>query len=227
MTLEISAPTFEGPLGLLLELAEKGQVELTSISVSVITADYLARVNAMTSLEPEELSDFLRLGSRLLYIKSLALLPREAAEQSVQLERLSLELAEYRRYQQAARKLSGMLGNSTWQRDNVTKLPAGELPLPSLRLNVLQEAFTRALKRAEPIAEHHVINQLSQAAVMAQLKKRLEAGSFELQTALSIAADRFEIIVTFLALLELLKSGQATVNQHAQYGPITIEAAHA
>jgi len=224
----VSAPAFEGPLGLLLELAEKGKVELTAISVSDITADYLARVNAMADLQPEELSDFLRLGSRLLYIKSLALLPRESKHQGEELEQLTLELAEYRRYQQAARKLSGMLGNSTWERNAVVKLPNGDMPLPKLELNVLQEAFTRALKRAEPLRGSGTIEHgISQESVMKNLKARLKSGSFELTAILDAATDRFAIILTFMALLEMLKSGEATVVQASQFGPIKIEAAHA
>ena len=224
----VSAPSFEGPLGLLLELAEKGKVELTAISVSKITADYLARVSAMANLEPEELSDFLRLGSRLLYIKSLALLPREAGRQGEELERLTLELAEYRRYQQAARKLSGMLKSSTWPREAVSKLSSEDLPLPPLKLDVLQEAFTCALKRAEPLTGSSPLEQgESQASIIKSLKKRLKAGPFELQTVLDAATDRFAIIITFLALLELLKSGAATVAQDGQFSPIMIEAAHA
>ncbi len=223
----VSAPSFEGPLGLLLELAEKGKVELSAVSVSVITADYLAHVNAMTNLQPEDLSDFLRLGSRLLYIKSLSLLPRESNHQAEELDRLTLELAEYRRYQQAARILSSMLGNPTWQRSAVSKLPTEELPLPRLKLEALQDAFTRALKRAEPLAGSGIIEQgISQKSVMTDLKQRLKAGSFELHTVLDAATDRFAIILIFMALLELLKSGEATVVQDGQFSAIMIEAAH-
>jgi segregation and condensation protein A len=223
----VLVPTFEGPLGLLLELAEKGKVELTTISVSDITAKYLAHVNTMSDLEPEELSDFLRLGSRLLYIKSLALLPREAGREGEELQRLSLELAEYRRYQQAARKLSSMLSNSTWQRTAVAKLAAEDLPLPNLKLEVLQEAFTRALKRAEPLMGSNPIDQgVSQESVINSLRRRLKSGSFELQVILDAAPDRFAIIITFLALLELLKTGAATVTQDGQFSPIMIAAPH-
>lgn len=229
MTFSVSAPAFEGPLGLLLDLAEKGKVELTAISVSSITADYLKRVSVMGDLEPEELSDFLRLGSRLLYIKSLALLPRGAAEeQAEELQRLTLELAEYRRYQQAARTLSGRLGAQTWPRNAVTKLPTEELPLPDLSLTVLQEAFSRALKRAVPLSGDSTLDQeMTQDEVMEQLKHRLESGGFALSLVLDTIGNRYEIILTFMALLELLKSGEAIVTQAGQFGPITIEVAHA
>ncbi len=229
MTFSVSAPAFEGPLGLLLDLAEKGKIELTAISVSSITADYLERVSVMSDLEPDELSDFLRLGSRLLYIKSLALLPREAAdEQAEELQRLTLELAEYRRYQQAARTLSGRLGAQTWNRSAVTKLPTEELPMPDLSLTILQEAFSRALKRAVPLAGGSTLDQeLTQDEVMGRLKQRIETGGFALSEVLDAIIDRYEIILTFMALLELLKSGEAIVAQTGQFGPIMIEAAHA
>jgi segregation and condensation protein A len=64
---------FEGPLGLLLELVEKGNMEVTAISVATITTQYLDRLGRLQDQSPEHLSEFLQLGARLLYIKSLAL----------------------------------------------------------------------------------------------------------------------------------------------------------
>src|SRR6266576_329653 len=107
MTHTVAVGEFEGPLGVLLELVERNRLEVTAISVSQITEDYLDRIKQLGDRPPEELADFLQLGARLLYIKSLALLPADsAAEQGEELTQLSLELEEYRRIQLAARELA-------------------------------------------------------------------------------------------------------------------------
>ena len=222
----VMAPTFEGPLGLLLELAEKGKVELTAISVSDITAGYLARVRAMSGLEPEELSDFLGLGSRLLYIKSLSLLPAsDTLEQRQELSRLNNELQEYRRYQAVARTLSARLGEPIWHRPTIERLGTGDLPMPNINLAVLREAFGRALRKATPaITLGTIEDTASQEDVIAGLRSRLSNGPITLSDMLADSHDRYEIIMLFLAVLELLKGGQAIVTQDSQFASITIKA---
>ena len=75
MTPTVTVPNFEGPLGLLLELVEHGELEVTAIAVGTITRQYLDRLSGMSELGRQDLAQFLELGARLVYIKSLALLP--------------------------------------------------------------------------------------------------------------------------------------------------------
>ena len=217
---------FEGPLGLLLELVERGRLEVTAISVSHVTNGYLERVKALEST-PEELSDFLQLGCRLLYIKSLALLPRENdGEQLEELTRLNDELAEYQRYRQAARELGRRASNRSWHRDVVTKLPAQDLPLPNLSLESLGAVFQQAMRRVEPAKPVGVIRrQVSQAQMEQRIKTLLADGPVALHEELERATDRLEVIVLFTALLELIKNGVARVVQNGQFEPIMIETA--
>jgi segregation and condensation protein A len=219
---------FEGPLALLLDLVQKGKLEVSRVSVGQITSEYLARVREIKAVTAEELSEFLQLGARLLYIKSLALLPPENPDEQVrELEQLSHELDEYRRFQQAAAQLAERAARPTWPRPAAPRLPSHELPLPELSLAQLAEAFTRALKLApvEPpprlIAPH-----LSLETVAARLRKRLPEG-FELGQIIDNCRDRLEIVVTFLALLDLIREGVAQVTQAGQFDPIRVEAARA
>ncbi len=224
----VTTSEFEGPLALLLELVEHGRLEVTAISIATITAEYLQRIQTLEDQQPENLSEFLQLGARLLYVKSLALLPRESAEEQVEeLRQLNLELEEYRRYQQAARTLAKLSAQSSWQRSEVSRLKPSELPLPDLSLTELAEAFERALRRTEPAPSPGILRpHISQEAVMETLRKRLTRGSVELHTLLDSARNRLEVIVTFLAVLELVKSADLRVIQANQFSPIILEPAH-
>ncbi|HSX02448.1 MAG TPA: ScpA family protein [Candidatus Saccharimonadia bacterium] len=228
MSLAVSVGEFEGPLGILLELVERNQMPVTEISVAAITAQYLERIRSLEQQGAEQLSEFLQLGARLLYIKSLALLPRESAqEQADELQQLNLELEEYQRYQQAARQLGRLSAGASWTRPTVTRLEPHELPLPQLTLPQLAEAFARALRQAEPQPKRQLLaTPVSQAAIMARLRRRLAEGPFELQSLLDATRHRLEIIVTFLAMLELTRAGELQVTQGGQFAPIMVEPAH-
>jgi segregation and condensation protein A len=227
MAHKVVVEEFEGPLGLLLELVERGQLEVTAIAVAEVTSQYLERTSQMSHLTPDELGEFLQLGSRLVYIKSLALLPRsDGPEQLEELQQLNLELAEYRRYQRAARELAKRSGQRTWHRPAISKLSLAELPLPELDIASLAQVFAEALRRAQPARPTATLKRhLSQAEVVARLTSLLGRGSVLLEEALSEATDRLEIIVLFTAVLELIRTGVIRVVQPAQFEPIRMELA--
>ena len=229
MTHNIAVGEFEGPLGLLLDLVERGRLEVTAISVAEITENYLKRVRELETASPESLSEFLQLGARLLYIKSLALLPQPSGdEQTEELRQLNLELEEYSRMQAAARELSRRQSARTWHRTATVTLPPSELPLPELNLAQLAEVFTRTLKHLEPPRPVGVIQRhISLESVSRQIRRRLQQGSFQLQELLDACHNRLEVIVTFLALLELIRAGGAMVTQANQFEPINVEPAGA
>ncbi len=216
---------FEGPFGLLLELVERGRLEVSAISVATITSKYLERTHELGDLGAQELGEFLELGCRLLYIKSMALLPRmNEIEQEDELRQLNDELIEYRRFQQASRELARHSGRRTWQRPVTEKLEPSELPMPQLDLSVLATAFELALKRREPARPTATLKRhLSQAQLEERLRRRLREGSIELHLELDRCQDRLEIIVLFTALLELIRTGEVHVSQANQFAPITIE----
>ena len=225
MSVTVAISSFEGPLGLLLEHVERGKMEVTAISVADITQNYLNRIKDLTSNDPDELSEFLQLGCRLIHIKSLALLPKtDHDNQPDELKQLNIELEEYRSYQVAAASLARNAHHRTWQRQSTTLLDPGDVPVPTVDLAKLQEAFSRALQRAEPMGTRGTItSHLTQAEVSAQVVARLKSGSYELDTLLSEAKDRLTIIVTFLAILELIKLRRIRVVQPVQFEPIMVE----
>lgn len=228
MSHTVAVGEFEGPLGVLLELIERNQLEVSQVSVGSITSDYLKKVRGLVGVSAEDLSEFLQLGARLLYIKSLSLLPQaDTDEQTRELEQLSLELAEYRQFQAAAKLLAQRSSSRTWQRPPAPRLMPQDLPLPTLGLEQLAQAFTRALKFAPVAAPSTIIKpHLSIETVTEKLRQLLPTG-FELHTVVERCRDRLEIVVTFLAILELVRSGVARVSQSGQFDPILVEAANA
>ena len=228
MSHTVAVGEFEGPLGVLLELVERNQLEVTEISVGRITAAYLDQIRQLHQASTEDLSEFIQLGARLLYIKSLALLPQAPTdEQAGELRKLQLELEEYRHFQQAARTLAARSANHTWSRPVSPQLSTSELPFPQIKLDQLADAFTRALKLAPPAIPTAIIRRhLSLDTVLTKLRTLLPEG-FELHTIIEQCHDRLEIVVTFLAILELMRNGDAHVTQKGQFDPIRVEAARA
>lgn len=222
----VAVGEFEGPLGILLELVEHGRLEVTSISVSAVTKGYLERIRSMEQRSPEDLSDFLALGSRLLHIKSLALLPGTAAdEQASELHQLNLELSEYHRFQTAAQNLVANPHRRSWSRPPQPKRATTSPGLPEIGLDQLAAAFQNALRYSPANRPTGIIRQhLSLDSVLERLHAKLRMGRFELQSLLDQCRDRLELIVTFTALLELVRSGSARAAQTSQFEPITIEA---
>lgn len=229
MTHTVAVREFEGPLGLLLELVERNQLAVTEISVAAITAQYLEHIRTLTSQDPVHLSEFLQLGARLLYIKSLALLPREsAAEQTEELRQLNLELEEYKRYQAAAKALARLESHPSWVRPVVSRLQPHEVPLPEINLQQLAEAFQRTLRTKEPARPQGIIRHtLTQDEATRHIRRRLAQGSFALQGLLDELKDRLEVIVTFLAILELMRTRELRVVQEGQFSHMMVEANHA
>ncbi len=222
---------FEGPLALLLELVERQQLEVTDISIATITTDYLAHIRKLTGTDPDpdNLSEFLQLGARLVYIKSLALLPREpTTEQAEELRQLQLELAAYRQYQQAARELVQRSTGSSWPRPVVSRLAPHQQALPDISLEQLAAAFNRALRQVEPARPSGLIRQtVSQAAIAQRLRRHLRRGPVELQQIIDEARNRLEVVVTFLTVLEFIKQDELRVTQDGQFAPVIMEPTHA
>ncbi len=226
MSHTVAVGEFEGPLGLLLDLIERKQLEVSQISVGTITSEYLAKVRGLVGVSAEDLSEFLQLGARLLYIKSLSLLPQiDSDEQTRELEQLSLELAEYRQIQAAAKLLAQRSDTQAWQRPAAARLKPSDLPLPQVGLEQLAEAFTRALKFAPVAAPDAVITTHLSIETVTQNLRRLLPSGFELHKVIERCRDRLEIVVTFLAILELVRDGAARITQSGQFEPILVEAA--
>lgn len=224
---------FEGPLDLLLRLIEREELDITTIALAQVADAYLAHVRGLVDPNPGALSAFLLMASRLLLIKSRALLPRQPPAspdgQPDEAEQLVRQLQEYQRFKQAATLLR------SWDdqgRRSYTRLapPIISLPAPD-RLDVsLAELITAVQRRMQlmlPLDEPQVTlpaqKLLTVADVAEQIRERLQHQQWiGFEDLLGVTIQRVEVIVTLWAVLEMLKRRAITVEQVELFGPIMI-----
>lgn len=223
MGYQVELLNFEGPLDLLLQLIERSKLDVTEIALATVTEQYLLYVDSITDIQPSELNGFIEVAAKLLHIKSQALLPSfDAPEIEDNSDDLNRQLAEYRKYQTAAKLLGQRLdeGIRSWERPVVSAPSYG---MPSVSLEQLRQAFQLAIKRmpAEPTAIASPKVNLGEMMDRVRLacKERL---SFTLNTLTSQAHNRMELVVLFLALLELLRLKEIRVVQAQAFGDIML-----
>ncbi len=233
----VSLPIFDGPIALLLHLIEREELNITEVSLVAITDQYLRAIEAMQEIEPEALADFLVVAARLLYIKSRDLLPHpegEEEEEERQSEALIQQLLDYRRFRAAAGelRLRASLGLRTSAR--LTPPQIDRRPdLSALTIEKLTDAAQRALSnfpsdpdlpsvRAYPITVAEKIGSIRERIRGRAGENGKAGGSLTFSALLSRSRSRQEIIVTFLAVLELIKQREIAAEQEETFGEILL-----
>lgn len=232
MAYEVRSTTFEGPLDLLLQLVESQKLEITKVSLMEVTAPFLKHVEEHRGkMAPEELADFLVVAAKLVYLKSKALLP---SLQDAELEEgpdLEEQLRLYKVFVEAAKQLDAMWrsGHASYGRtkrpvalDQVTFVaPIG------VTADVLKDLYQRVVRRLEPlhqlpkVALERVISLEDKIQDLGARIKRAFRVSFH--GVLAEAQDRAEMIVSFLALLELIKQRDVHVEQSEMFSDIHLQ----
>lgn len=228
MDYRVRLPIFEGPLDLLLQLVEREELDITQVSLARVTGDYLQAVQTMPERQPEELAAFLSVASRLLLIKSRLLLPAVAPDEEEDPgEELVRQLQEYRRYRQVAEALGEM--DRRGGRAFVRVAPLPELPSRADLGEVALEDLARLVQqiladlRPEPQAPQARAHTVTIQDLMARLEELLAEGRpVPFRRFLKGCRSRVEVVVAFLALLELLRRRRAAVTQEELFGEIII-----
>jgi segregation and condensation protein A len=234
MNYEVKLDIFEGPLDLLLHLIEKNEVSIGDIPVAEITKQYLNTIETMKSLNLEVAGEYLLMASYLTHIKSQMLLPLPEMDKGECLEggedpraELVAHLLEYRKYKAVASSLGVMplLGRDVFNRESVD--PVSNTQMPSTLLLDAQELFKvmrDIIERQQPemlleIKSEPVSLKDKIQDILVRLQKHpwLSFGSL-----FSDDFSRSNVVVTFLALLELVKSGAARIYQETPFGSIVI-----
>ena len=235
MSTNFQLEIFEGPLDLLLHLIKKNEVNITDIPIATITEQYLATLELMQTLNLDMAGEFLVMAATLIHIKSRTLLPEsdietdEEEEGGDPREELMKRLLEYQRFKEAA----GELG----QRDVLTRdvfvraTAPTEKPAPAafreLSVFELLTALRRVLERLPKDEFHEVtLEKITVREKMTLVLERLRVdGQVMFESLFSDAGTRMAVIVTFLAMLELVKIRAIRIFQDRLDGPIIIEAA--
>lgn len=239
---QLDLPVFSGPLDLLLHLIERQELDITAVSLTQVTAQYLAQVERMRSTHQAELMehliDFLVIGARLALIKSRALLPQTPVlfsgeeQEEDPTEALLRQLQTYKRFKAAAAWLLRREEAGLRTHLRVAPPPRLEkrLDLSGISPETLFLAVREVLARVESLEESVSLVQPRQITIEAQIKKlqnRLrEKRPFLFNDILTKNVSRVEIAVTLLAILELIKRQEATAVQTALFGPIEIHPAN-
>ena len=232
----IDVPAFSGPLDLLLHLIEREELDITAISLARVTEQYLDQVNRLKQDKIEHLVDFLVVGAQLLVIKSRALLPQTPLvppeeEEEDPAEALMRQLHLYRQFKSAAAWLHSReeQGLRTYLRVAPPPKVEGKLDLSGVTVDTLIQALRQVLERAQKMEGSVEVVQPRHVTIDDQIKllrstlHTQEAVAF--QELLSEDADRIEVAVTLLAILELIKRLEVTAHQKFLFGPIELRAA--
>jgi segregation and condensation protein A len=227
----IQLPVYEGPLDLLLELIEQAELDITKVALAQVTDQYLAYLKKIPEHQLDDLVSFLLIAARLLQIKSEALLPRapvrEPGEEDMG-DALARQLIAYKKYKQIAVHLADRSdsGLRTYLRLSTTpalesKLDMSGVNLADLRL-ALMEALATAPTTPEPgkvvVAQRVRVRDRIEIIITALRK----AGRTTFQKIFKQAKSKLEVIVSFLALLELIKQELVKVEQDTLFGEIEL-----
>jgi len=242
---EVKLAVFEGPLDLLLHLIEREELDITRVSLAQVTDQYLEYIGLLEELTAEVLADFLLVAAKLLLIKSEALLPRpprgpgEEEEEDVG-DELARQLIEYKKFKEAAlglrqREETGLRAYVRVAPPPRLERPFGHkrsdgqdrpLDLEGLSLADLVEAVHRALDARPalpPVSEVVTPFTVTVAEKMALIKEKLKRHKqVSFNCLLDQATSRAEIIVTLMAVLELIKLRGIVVQQERLFGEIVI-----
>lgn len=229
--LEVFLEAFEGPLDLLLYLIRRQNIDILEIDVSAITDQYMQYVNMMDAMQFELAAEYLLMAAMLAEIKSRMLLPRaNEVEDDEEDPRAQLirRLQEYERFKQAAEDIDCL---PRLERDHfqVQAQPPDIKRLraePDVDMKELLLALGEVLRRADMFTSHHVQRErLSTRERMSEVLARLSPNRFTPFVALFRAEEgRLGVVVTFLAIMELVKESLIEFVQTEAFGPIHVKA---
>lgn len=233
----VRLPTFEGPLDLLLHLIQQHELDIADIPIGFITEKYVEYIKLMEVLNIDVASEYLVMAATLAHIKSKMLLPPSPDDQEQLESELDLDpraelvrrLLEYQKYKEAAQDLGGrsVLGRDVFSRGMSEGEVEGPAPLAALSVFKLLDAFRVVLERAERNVDHEIsLERFSITDRINQLADRLrERSRLTFDELFVDQRTKVELIVTFLALLEMTRLRMTRLSQEAPLAPIYIELA--
>jgi segregation and condensation protein A len=238
-TWSLKLPQFEGPLDLLLHLCQQHQLDILNIPIAFVTEKYLEYLDVMRLMELDHVAEYLVMAATLAHIKSKMLLPApppgqeddEAAPEDEMDPREALirRLLEYQKYKHAGEQLAarGVAGRDVFGRGmpDETAQTVGLPPLADVPLFTLVEAFQRVLDRSKVKLSHDIVadrislsDRIGELADVLATRKRLVFDEM-----FNGLATKFDLVITFLALLEMTRLKMTRLFQSEPLGPLYVE----
>jgi len=230
--LDIRQEKFEGPLALLLQLIEKEELDIAEISLAKIADQYIQKIKTMEAVYADEIADFLVVAAKLLLIKSRALLPYLFPEEEEEIKDLENQLRMYKEFLEASKKIETMIGKKKfmfvreWNRQSI--LHSAQLFSPPKKLKsedlkmVMQDLILR-LRPMEKLKEERLERKVHLEEKILHIQDMLiERIRVSFNKLLETAESRTEVVVSFLAILELIKQREIFVLQDGLFDEIFI-----
>ncbi|MCI6818362.1 MAG: segregation and condensation protein A [Christensenellales bacterium] len=236
MEYRVHLSQFSGPLDLLLHLVEKAEVDIKDIFVSEITSEFLEYLKEIDELDMEQASSFLTVAATLVYMKSRSLFPpapKEEEEEEDPGELLIRQLREYKTFKEASETMRELAHEAARMHSKLPEefpVPPAEIILKDTTTQKLFEAMLSALNRGEEPEKRETLHEVTADAftirscsrrVRDVLRSNNGKTCFE---ELTEGASKMEIIVTFMALLEMISCGEIRLSQERYCGRIDIYA---
>ncbi|HYR61664.1 MAG TPA: segregation/condensation protein A [Actinomycetota bacterium] len=236
MSFAVHLSVFEGPLDLLLQLVSKDRVDVADVTIATITEDFLRAVDALDTIDLDGASSFLVLAATLLELKSVKLLPHEEADPETaalleERDRLLQRLVEYATFKAASEALSQVLDANEGYFTRAGGVPEELRPaLPDLLEGVTLERFWKVAAKvfaprvAQPVDTSFIapmrVSVAEMVEVLAEELRRRRFTSF--RDLCGESASRADVVVRFLALLELFRQQCVQVEQPGPFDGITV-----
>ena len=228
----VQLPVYAGPLDLLLQLIERDELDITKVALAQVTEQFLTYLKVLESMNLGDIADFLVVAARLILIKSEALLPRPVVREPGEedpADELARQLIAYKRYKEIAQLLHGRVeaGLRTYLRLAPPPKVEAHLDMSGLTTLHLLEAVRRALAMNPEMPGVGTVVAPPKVTIRDQIRLiartlRSGGGAASFQDMLANARTRMEIVVTFLAVLELVKRRKIEARQEQVFGQIQL-----
>lgn len=232
----VSLPMFEGPLDLLLHLVKKHELDILDIPIAFITERYVAYIKLLDELNIDVASEYLLMAATLVHIKSRMLLPNPPSEETDESldgddvdprAELVRRLLEYQKYKLAAEQLGSrpVLGRDVFPRGSSEEVAGGQPDLEAVSMFKLLDAFQQVLERTQKTKEHQIdFERFSITEKISELVDRLnQEKRLIFHEIFAPDYSRAELIITFLAILEMTRLRLTRLLQDGPLAPIYIE----
>jgi segregation and condensation protein A len=231
---EVKLEKFEGPLSLLLKIIEKEEMDITEICLANIADQFVNYIRSSHSeeIDPDEMADFLVVAAKLLFIKSKALLPYLLPEEEEDIEELEQQLKMYKEFVEASTNIEKMLGKKKFMfarefnrkviLNNVNSFsPPKKLETRDMALTF--EGILDRLKPAEEMEEGTVEDEVNIEEKIFNIKEMvIKKIKVSFNKVMAQAKNKTEVIVSFLAMLEMMRQREVNLNQDEMFGDIII-----